>query len=75
MISEEKQALYRKIFDVSGSVFNWYRKNNSFLGEQCFFDPKVLKECFGYHFHCFLVSSDKYVKNIFDEIFFVYIPF
>ena len=51
------------------------RKNNSFLGEQCFFDPKVLKECFGYHFHCFLVSSDKYVKNIFDEIFFVYIPF
>ena len=34
LIGEEKQALHRKIFDISGSVFNWYRENNKFLGEQ-----------------------------------------
>ena len=34
LIGEAKQALHRKIFDVSGSVFNWYRENNKFLGEQ-----------------------------------------
>ena len=33
--------------------------------KKSFFNPKLIKDCSGYHFHYFLVSSDKYVNDCF----------
>ena len=65
LIGEEKQALHKKIFDVSSSVFNWYCKKHKFLSVKYFLDSKILKDCLGYHFHYFLVSFDTYVNQYF----------
>ena len=65
MIGEEKDALHRKIFDVSRSVFHWFSEKSRFINEHYFFDFKVLKEFSNYHFHNFLISSDKYVNKHF----------
>ena len=65
LIGEEKQVLHKKIFDVSNSVFIWHCEKNTFLSEKYFLEPKVLKECSGYHFYYVLVSCDKYVNKYF----------
>ena len=65
LIGEEKQALHKKIFDVSNCVFIWYCEKNTFLSEKYFLEPKVLNECSGYHFYYVLVSCDKYVNKYF----------
>ena len=56
LIGEEKHPLHRKIFGVSRSVFN---EKNEFINEHYLFDFKVPN----YHFHYFLISSDKYVNK------------
>ena len=65
VIGGEKQAFHKKIFDVLSSVLNWHCERHKLLIEKYFFDPKVLKDCPGYHFHYFLVSCDKYVNQYF----------
>ena len=63
LLGEEKNALHKKIFDISQSIFNWYDEKYEFLGRKYFFNPKLLKDCSGYYFHYFLVSCDKYVNE------------
>ena len=66
LIGEEKNALHKKTFYVSWSVFKWYSDDrHDFLGKKYFFNPKSMKDCSRYHFHYFLVSSDKYVNDYF----------
>lgn len=58
-------ALHDKIHDVSKSVFTWFEKEHKFINERYFFDFKVIKEVSSYHFHYFLISSDKCVNKYF----------
>ena len=60
LLGEEKNAFLKKIFNILQTVFNWYGEQYEF-----FFNPKLLKDCSGYHFHHFLVSCDKYVNEYF----------
>ena len=59
LIEEEKDALHKKIFEVSASVFNRYSDKHYCLGENYFLSPKLIKDASWYHFHYFLVSYDK----------------
>ena len=65
LIGEEKGALHRKIREIAGSVFDWYKRKYTFLSEKYFFELKLLKYFSGYHFHYFLVSRDKYINSYF----------
>ena len=65
LFGEEMLALHRKIHDVSKSVFTWFGKEHNFINERYFFDFKVIKEVSNYHFHYFLISSDKCVNKYF----------
>ena len=65
LIGEEQRVLHRKTFNVFSSVFNWFSEKNKFINENYYLNFKVLKECSNYHFHYFLISSDKYVNKYF----------
>ena len=65
LISEEKDALHRKIFEIAGCFFDWYKRKYKFLSENYFLEFKLLKDFSGYHFHYFLVSRDNYVNSYF----------
>ena len=44
LLGEEKNALHKRIFNVSQSIFNWYSEKYEFLGRKYFFNPKLLKD-------------------------------
>ena len=62
LIGEEKNALHKKIFDISCIVFHWHGEVMT-LCRKYFFNPKLIKESSGYHFHYFMVSRNKYVDE------------
>ena len=63
LLGEEKNALHKKIFDVSQSIFDWYGEKYEFVSKKYFLNPELIKDCFSYHFHYFLVSCDIYVNE------------
>ena len=63
LLGEKKNAIHKKIFDISRSVFHWYGERHHFLCRKYFFNPKLIKESSGHHFHYFIVSRDKYVDE------------
>ena len=65
LLWEETQVPYRKINDVSRSVFNWFCDENIFVSEHYFLDFKVLIKCSNYHFHYLLVLSNQYGNKYF----------
>lgn len=65
LLWEEKQALHRKINEVTRSVFHWFSEENKFIDRHYFMDFEVLKECSSYHFYYLLISRDNISTNIF----------
>ena len=65
LLGVAKDALHRKICEIIGCVFEWYKQKYSFLSDRYFFEFNLLKDCSEYHFDYFLVSRDKYANSYF----------
>ena len=52
-MGKEKNALHKKIFDVSQSVFNWYSKKYEFFGRKYFLTQNFWKTVQGIIFTIF----------------------
>ena len=63
LLYEEQEASHSKIFEIATSVFSWYCKRHTQLDKEYFLDSKLIEECSGYYFHCFLISSDRYTNE------------